>query len=414
LSRNLKRLMWRADAADLYPDAVSIRAHALLALLAALVLLALAGCGGDGGASSPTGGGTSVPLHPIAGGFKPNSVALADCPTATDPTRCVEQAFGNLAFREGPKPALRLLVAEMAAKPEVERGCHRIVHTIGSASLARQKGNVGRAFSEGDSTCWSGYYHGILERALIDAKNEVLLRAAVRGVCSEVLRDEPQFISYQCVHGLGHGLMILTGLNLPKSLEHCEGLGTEWEQVSCDGGVFMENFNTSYGVTSRYVKDDDLLYPCNDVAERHKLYCYLQITDRLLGQTGYDWRRAAELCASAEKAWRATCFQSFGRSASGTARLDRQTLIGYCSVPEPRWRGECVYGAVRDITSNDAAPGRAIAFCRAVATSLQARCFYGLGTIVAGFAAGPAELAKTCAGVPARYRPECRLERAAN
>ena len=387
------------------------RLPALTVLLAALLALAVAGCGGSGGSVSGGSGGKAVELHPVAGGFEPDGVTFSDCPAAAEPARCLEQAYGNLAYTEGPKPALRRLVADMAAKPDVERGCHRIVHTIGSATLARDDGNVGKAFTEGDSTCWSGYYHGILERALLDAKNEVLLRAAVRGVCAEVLRDEPQFISYQCVHGLGHGLMILTGLDLPRSLEQCEGLKTQWEQISCDGGVFMENFNTSYGVTSRYVKDDDLLYPCDAVAERHKLYCYLQITDRLLGATNYDWKKAATLCAGAERAWRATCFQSYGRSASGTARLDRDQLLQYCGVPAPRWRGDCVYGAVRDITSNDAASTRAIAYCNAVEARLRGRCFYGLGTIVAGFDQAPAALARACLAVPVDYRPQCRLER---
>ena len=382
---------------------------ALPLLLAAI----LAGCGGSGSAPGDTaaGGGRSVELHPIAGSFQPNGVGFGECASAAQPERCLEQAYGNLAYRQGPKTALRRLVREMAAKPEVERGCHRIVHTIGSAALARRGGDVGRAFTDGDATCWSGYYHGILERALLGAETDELLGVAVRSICADVLRDEPRFISYQCVHGLGHGLMIHTGLDLPRSLRHCERLATEWEQVSCDGGVFMENFSTSYGVTSRYVKDDDLLYPCDAVKERHKLYCYLQITDRLLSETGYDWRRAASLCAGAERAWRATCFQSFGRSASGTARLDRGLLLRTCAVPAARWRGECVYGAVRDLASNDAGAPRAIDFCRAVAGPLRARCFYGLGTILAGIERDAAGLRRACAAVPAAYRPECRLER---
>jgi hypothetical protein len=228
-----------------------------------------------------------------------------------------------------------------------------------------------------------------------------------------VLREKTRFIAYQCVHGVGHGLMIQTGLDLPRSLEHCDRLETEWEQTSCDGGVFMENFNTSYGVKSRYVKDDDLLYPCNGVEERHKLYCYLQITDRVLGATGYDWKRAADLCTTAERAWRATCFQSFGRNASGVARLDQARLLRFCAIPARAWQGDCVFGAVRDIASIDAGGARALRFCSAVAERLQARCYYGLGTILSDLASDAGKLAVTCTAVPARYRPECRLLRRA-
>ena len=48
--------------------------------------------------------------------------------------------------------------------------------------------------------------------------------------------------------------MIHTGLDLPQSLSVCEQLATDWDQTSCDGGVFMENFNSSYGVTSRFLR----------------------------------------------------------------------------------------------------------------------------------------------------------------
>ena len=377
-------------------------------LLAAALLVAGCGGGGDSSGSSDS----AVELHPIAGDFKPNAVTLADCSKASESARCLEQAYGNLAYREGGKAALRRVAQDMATYPAVERGCHRIVHMVGSASLARSSGDVGRAFTEGDSTCWSGYYHGILERALFGATSDLLLSAAVQRICAEMLREETRFVAYQCVHGLGHGLMIQTGLDMLRSLDLCERLATEWEQSSCDGGVFMENFNSSYGVASRYLKDDDLLYPCNAVEERHKLYCYLQVTDRVLAATGYDWKRTAELCATAELSWRATCFQSFGRNASGVARLDRSQLLRLCGVPADSWESECVYGAVRDIASNDAGAARALRFCQAVAEQVRARCYYGLGTIL-GTIVGTDQLAAACARVPSGYQPECRLERAA-
>ena len=190
------------------------------------------------------------------------------------------------------------------------------------------------------------------------------------------------FIAYQCVHGLGHGLMIHTGLDLPLSLSICERLPTAWDQTSCDGGVFMENFSSSYGVKSRFLRDNDPVYPCHAVAEKHKLYCYLQVTSRLLQTSGYDWKSTAQACARVERNWRATCFQSYGRDASGVARLDAAELVRLCNIPAAQWRGECVYGAVRDIANNDAGAARAGRFCGLVAMSLRPRCFNGAGSII--------------------------------
>ena len=128
---------------------------------------------------------------------------------------------------------------------------------IGSAALARFKGDVSRAFTAGSASCNSGYPHGILERALVRVGIKTELVAAVRRLCADPDVRATDFIAYQCVHGLGHGLMIHTGLDLRLSLSICEKLDTAWDQTSCDGGVFMENFSSSYGVKSRFLRDDN-------------------------------------------------------------------------------------------------------------------------------------------------------------
>jgi hypothetical protein len=398
---------------------VLFAASALAGLGALLVVMILLTGGGSAGETAAATQASTVPAviatsaasanpHPIAGTFKPTSSTLADCPPLSEGRQaCLEQAFGNLAYAEGAKVALGTFAAQIAADPAIESGCHRMAHAIGSASLTRNKGDVGKAFAEGDSTCWSGYYHGILERALYGAASDVVVTRAVRDLCAQVQQTSPVFIYYQCVHGLGHGLMIHFGLDLPKALQFCEKLRTTWDQTSCDGGVFMENFNTSYGVTSRYVKDDDPIYPCNVIAERHKLYCYMQVTDRILTLNSYDFPTTAATCMQSEPEWRGICYQSYGRSVSGNSRLDQARMVELCGSTPEQYATECIYGVVRDITSNDASADRAMSFCKAVAAVLRPRCFYGLGTIVSGFDTTGAELRSTCAVVATAYRDEC-------
>ena len=384
----------------------------LPALALAGAALVLGACGsGSTDESAPATATTPAAAnpHPVAGDFERDDTTLADC-AAGSPTfsTCLEQAYGNLAFEEGPRAALDRFAAAIASDAAVERGCHRIAHTIGSAALARAGGDVGAAFAEGDSTCWSGYYHGILERALKGATEESVLVARIRSLCADVLAGPDRFVAYQCVHGLGHGLMIRSGLDLPSSLELCTRLATPWEQTSCDGGVFMENFNTSYGVESRFLRDDQPLYPCTAVEERHKLYCYLQITDRILQLNDYDFAAAGRTCLQAEPDWIATCFQSYGRSASGTSRLDRAELLRLCELAPPAGRSDCVYGAVRDIASNDAGGARARAYCAAVGEPYRGRCYTGLGTILTDL--GRLE---ECEQVPAAFQRHCRRQQAA-
>jgi hypothetical protein len=357
--------------------------------IAAIVLVSLAGiatavvavavvAGEGSGTSSST---TTLPQHPVAGTFEPDEVALDDCSDAEQ--LCLEQAYGNIAYREGPKRALALLEEEVGTATNV---CHRIAHNIGSAALARYEGDVGRTFADGSSTCASGYYHGVLSRALVNVKSFAAsaLGAVSRKLCSS---DEVRAVAeleYQCLHGLGHGLMITTGYDLPKSLAVCDRLRGEWEATSCNGGVFMENFFTSYGAQSGWVRDDDPVYPCNWVAEEDKLTCYQLVTSRILRVIGLDWERTAEICAEVEEGYVGRCFESYGRDVAGQTRRDPEEILELCAIAG-RYGGErdCVRFAALDMVANDKSGRQAVGLCEETTGKVRAGCFEAVGSIMA-------------------------------
>ena len=107
----------------------------------------------------------ALPFHPVANDFRPDDTQLGQC----SDQGCFQQAFGNIAYRQGPKPALAL-VDEIYGNGS-DPACHRVTHLIGAASLARFRGNVTKTLGAGAPTCWSGYYHGVLERSLVKAKS---------------------------------------------------------------------------------------------------------------------------------------------------------------------------------------------------------------------------------------------------
>ena len=388
----------------------------MLAAVAVLVLAAAAAAGavllaggGDEGGGGPAPGGGAMDAHPVAGTFEPDDRALADC--AADDFRCLEQAFGNLAYTEGPERAIGEFDAAMRADAAVERNCHRIAHMIGSAALARFEGDVGEAFAAGSASCWSGYYHGILERAFADLESLDKAGPVARELCKGERIEETEFLRYQCVHGLGHGLMIHSGYDLPWALGICDELADEWSQSSCTGGVFMENIASSYGVRSQWIRDDDPVYPCETVAERHKYYCYLMVTSRVNELNGFDWADTARVCAGVERDWVGICFESYGRDASGSTRQDAEEIVRICGLAgEIRAAHEesCLYGAARDITSNDAGAERAGGLCATAAVRFRERCYQGIGTILANLFPSVEEQRSAClAAVPRRFVSAC-------
>jgi hypothetical protein len=385
----------------LTPTRIGLSAVALMGVVG-VAAIAL----GGGGDDVPARGGDPRSAHPVAGSFEPDQTALASCP-GDDPRRCYEQAFGNLAYFEGPKSALAQFEESMATDATVKGDCHRIVHTIGSATLARFEGDVAKAFAAGSATCWSGYYHGILERAFADADSADEVKAVSRTICESPEMEDTTFLLYQCVHGLGHGLMIYSGYDLPWALEVCDALETGWDQSSCSGGVFMENISSSYGVTSRWVRDDDPVFPCPQMKERHKLYCYLMVTSRINELNGFDWPATAATCRTVERDWVTTCFESYGRDASGWTVEKPQRIGELCAIATGHV-GSCVYGAVRDLASYDPSGRLASQLCGLVAGRFRATCWNGVGTIQGSLHADGAERKQACRRLaPAAFRRDC-------
>jgi hypothetical protein len=363
---------------------------ALGAVLEAAIAVAVLANGGSG---APVARAT--PLHPVAGSFKPDETRLDEC----SDQGCFEQAFGNIAFYRSSKEAMTLLEATRGDRADT--ACHRIVHTIGSASLVRNNGNVARTFAEGDSTCFSGYYHGVLERSLVGVKSRTArgLARVARSLCAGVSVDPSLWLRLQCLHGLGHGLMITSGYALPLSLAVCDRLQTGWAERSCNGGVFMENLGTSYGVASRWLRDDDPLYPCTAVADEDKRACFDLVTTQILRTVDGDFEKAAKVCSQVQQRWEGDCFRSLGRDAVSQVGDRPADVLPLCAVARQHGReNECVRGAAVTIAANYKSGVQAAALCRAAPRAARQPCFFGTGSLIVRFL-GEQHLRTACSAI---------------
>ncbi|HEY1538587.1 MAG TPA: c-type cytochrome [Solirubrobacteraceae bacterium] len=345
------------------------------------------------GASNASGKAVAAP-------FRPDSKRLADCRDGN--YDCLEQAFGNLTYNEGPKKSLALLQKMSTTNAAVQGDCHRIAHRMGSAALTLYHDKVAPAFIAGTPVCASGYYHGIIERAFLGQPTNKLGIVA-RQLCSDSQITAAEFLLYQCMHGLGHGLMIYTGYDMPLSLKTCDGLQDNFDQVSCSGGVFMENFNSSYGVVSKYLKASDPIYPCDSVAERYKAQCYGLVTANLLRVDDYDQKKTAEGCLRSEPAWVETCFESYGRDVSGIAGKSAAKALASCKLAPGKHQGDCIYGVSREIVNSDAGGERGARFCSKAPARYRSRCYSGVGSVMAAIVTQPAKLRASCRTLSGRH-----------
>jgi len=203
------------------------------------------------------------------------------------------------------------------------------------------------------------------------------LPRVINNICESIPgKDVYSFDYYNCVHGLGHGVMYITQNELFDGLLLCDSLEGEWERESCYGGVFMENVITDFeNHFTSYLKPEEPLYPCTVVAEKNKHACYLMQTSYVLKTNGYNFRDAFVQCSKVEEEHKNTCYQSIGRDASGSTVSDIGRTSAYCMLGEyPRQQNNCVIGAVKDFISYFHSNVQAKQLCKVFSTDTEEIC----------------------------------------
>jgi hypothetical protein len=311
------------------------------------------------------------------------------CQERHDPSfGCYEAYYSAIVARRGVAAAFADLKAHYPTDPRVETLCHAITHHIGQAAFAKYSG-IAEAFAHGDDFCASGYYHGVLQGFTSGAGRASLL-ANLDAVCSGVPGKERHSLEYyNCVHGLGHGIMAMRGESLFVALKDCDGLTGTVEQDACHNGVFMENLivdGEHGGHFSRYLKPEDPLYPCTAVDRRHKTACFDIQTSYALGAVQGAFDKVFVLCSAVEAPFRYTCYQSLGRDAASVS-LDRvPETVATCDLgATPEQRSYCIRGAALDFVYFYHSTAQAQQLCDAVDPGLRTDCRSTVGMIARRF-----------------------------
>lgn len=298
----------------------------------------------------------------------------AGCAKEEDHFACLERYYRALVTARGVPSAFVDLAALYNEDVFVKTQCHQLVHVIGRAAF-EQYPSVAEAFLNGDTLCWSGYYHGVMEAIAADVGLEYLADH-LDDICSEVPPDIAGWRTYfYCVHGLGHGVMAIVEGELFDALALCERMNGSWEQESCMGGVYMENImRDATGGFTRYLDHDRLLYPCTDVADRNKKLCYLNHSTYVLDLLDGDFAKAFETCSGAGSEFAPFCYESLGRDSAAYGKEDVESIVARCKEgATSEQQARCIMGAV-DFLSTYEPEAFVREFCAAAEDELHATC----------------------------------------
>lgn len=221
-----------------------------------------------------------------------------------------KEEFLTLMNTHDPKFALTELRERVKKNNALLRSCHALVHEIGHAAYEKY-GDFSAAVKYQDEICNSGYLHGIIETHFSKSSD---VFTAMKTVCDPYPLGK--YLSWECYHGVGHGLMYYTSNDLPKSLELCNRYESSFARATCTNGIFMENFNTDQKLhPSKFLKESDPFYPCQEQVLRDKDDCYLNAPTYYLSLHKNDYVSALKWCESANHPFESTCARGVGSQA---------------------------------------------------------------------------------------------------
>jgi hypothetical protein len=116
---------------------------------------------------------------------KPSPAAVSMCSgESADDFSCYKEYLTEAVKADSPEVAFKTLKVEYEHNAYVKSQCHQLTHVIGQQA-SKKYPDVGSAYEHGDSFCWSGYYHGVMQgiAAKVGFDN---LKSQANNICSSV------------------------------------------------------------------------------------------------------------------------------------------------------------------------------------------------------------------------------------
>lgn len=265
---------------------------------------------------------------------------------------CIEKDYVQTTNDLGPVGAMTNLRADYAQYPTVTEACHQFAHAIGRTA-ARNNPSLSELFTRGDSFCWSGYYHGVIEGLLRGTNISAMNETRVRTFCDAVAPPAQAYFDYfNCVHGVGHALMYVSNNDLPESLVHCAYYEDPNDETNCAAGIFMENIlSRENGHGTDYVVREDPFYACRFATSTTVgAMCHDVQATQIVIDSGYGAGAFAVCAQVSDEQHKASCYHGVGREISAHTLYDTKRTFDMCSIAGAG-ATQCILGAAKNFVA---------------------------------------------------------------
>lgn len=329
--------------------------------------------------------------------------------TGTDD--CYKNASEELYKKLGYKKLVLALETNQNVQ-EVFSRCHEVAHFVGRRAF-EENPNIRDLYEHSSPACWGGFYHGVIESYfnVHPYKDPQEFVDRIKSVCGKVTDYSVPRLFSECTHGIGHGMMYVSDHDLLKSLKWCDELPDESSRTSCYGGVFMENSSSSTVTgslhTSKYIKQDDPMYPCNILDKHYLNTCYQYQSSYFSQITHYDWDENAKLCLQVPEEYRSGCFMIIGSNQVGSTK-NVEDMKNVCERMPNDFKKDCVGGVVSGLTGRYMENSKITTdFCQMISPDLREVCFRQFGGGVSSWGTNKSSLYKYCNLGNNEYRAWC-------
>lgn len=272
--------------------------------------------------------------------------------------------FEDWAKRNGAKVAYLALKSYFKAN---ETDAHDFAHVVGFVA-------VDESDIDGIKVCDNFYnygcYHGFIQIYL--QKHGVSSVVDMEKSCLSL----GQVSAPSCLHGIGHGLMMEASYTLTSALKNCELLQIGG-RTYCFDGVFMERIAGSMLPQDKKLKieQDNLFDPCNNINKIYGRECWRNQVAVWFSYFSQDPVKIGSYCASLEKEYWETCFETLGLLLIQNKSADLNQLISACQIVDKTAHDFCIVGEVKELLFEGKDVNLAYSLCSYVTDYLRQKCF---------------------------------------
>jgi hypothetical protein len=329
----------------------------------------------------------------------------------------------SILRRDGLHAALDSLTHLAERDTALFRDGHQLAHTLGRDAVTQHGGDLS-VIRECTPAFASGCYHGVVEASLHSAGH--IDMAALERMCIGVEDSGGPGPGFECVHGLGHGILGAVDYDIRRTLDYCDALSSPRRAASCHSGAFMEAVNSALGTPGMAMQHahapgghadrkshplaidpSDPYSPCRAYSDPYAASCWLFQGYLILRANGFDAGRALRVCDDAPDDRVVRCYEGIGHQLTGLFQRGDRWSLEQCARGAATFAEHCAAGAALALDAMDWSGARAVRLCALAPVGWKETCYRSAAGALTDLAT-PAERTRLCTTIEPAYAAVCR------